>query len=76
MMTPEELVKRGFKYWASGTSGCDQWQGLSHWIHKEKGIHLRGNISTASGGSLQLWSTPNIRVDNLEELDKLISLFK
>lgn len=76
MITPEELVKRGFKYWASGISGADMWQGMSHWLNKEKGIHLRGNVSTASGGTLQLWSTPGISVDSLEELDKLISLFK
>jgi hypothetical protein len=76
-ITPQALVDRGFEYHSAGrASGCDQWQGLAHWINKEKDVHLRGNVSTAKGGTLYLWAFSRIAVDNLEELDALIKLVK
>ena len=77
MMTPQSLVDRGFVYQSAGrASGADQWQGMGHWINKEKDIHLRGNVSTAKGGTLYLWAYSRIVLNNLEELDALIKLIK
>ena len=75
-ITPQSLVDRGFEYKAAGISGADQWQGMAHWINEERGIHLRGNISTAKGGTLYLWVYSAIAVDNLEELDMLLKLIR
>jgi len=76
MLTPQALRDKGFVYHAAGISGADQWQGMSHWINKERGIHLRGNVSTAKGGTLTLWDYPQIQIDNIEELDFLLKLVK
>lgn len=75
-LSPQILVERGFHYTAPGISGADMWQGVGHWRNKEKDIYLRGNISTARGGYLQIMGVPGLSIDSVEDLDKLISLFK
>lgn len=75
-ITPQALRERGFKYTACGISGADMWQGVSFWDNNEKGIHFRGNISTARGGTLMIMSQPGLQIDTLEELDLLLSLCK
>jgi hypothetical protein len=76
MITPQSLRDRGFHYMAAGISGADQWQGSAHWINSERDIHLRGNVSTANGGTLYLWAFSRIAVDNLEELDNLLKIIR
>lgn len=76
-ITPTALQERGFKFTPPArVSGADMWQGMAFWINDEKGILLRGNISTAKGGTLHLAGHYNLQMDNLEELDALIKLFK
>lgn len=75
-MTSQDLRDRGFKYTAAGISGADMWQGMGIWHNEELQLTLRGNISTARGGTLRLSGYFNCQMDTLEELDKLISLFK
>lgn len=76
MITPEILRERGFKYTPAGISGADMWQGVAFWTNKEKGIYLRGNISTARGGRLEIMGVPGLFIDTIEDLDNLIKLFK
>lgn len=75
-LSPQILRDKGFHYTAPGISGADSWQGSGYWNNKEKDIHLRGNISTARGGTLQIMGVPGLFIDTVEDLDKLISLFK
>lgn len=76
MLTPQALRDREFIYTAAGISRADMWQGMSHWINEEKGIHLRGNVSTAKGGTLYLLDYSRIQIDSVEELDLLLKLVK
>lgn len=73
---PAALQERGFKHKGAGISGADMWQGMAFWVNKEKGIILRGNISTARGGILHLSGYFNCQLTNLQELDLLLSLWK
>lgn len=76
-LTPTALQERGFKFYPAGRAGGqDLWAGLAFWELQEKGITLRGNISTARGGTLHLAGYYDLALDNLEELDSLIKLFK
>lgn len=75
-ITPASLKERGFNYTAVRISGADMWQGMAIWYNAEKGITLRGNPSTAKGGTLRLQGYFDLALDNLQELDTLIKLFK
>ncbi len=76
-LTPQILIDKGFKYSSPGkVSGCDMFHGMAFWVSNNKDLVLRGNISTASGGSLCLWAKSNIVVDNVEELDMLLKLVR
>lgn len=75
-LTPLALQERGFKYASAGIGGCDQWHGMAFWSDDERGVHFRGNISTAKGGTLRIMGQPGLAIDTLEELDLLLSLCK
>jgi hypothetical protein len=76
-ITPQALADRGFKYTAPArVSAADMWQGMAFWHNEAKGITLRGNISTAKGGTLHLSGYFNLQLDNIEELDTLLNLFR
>ena len=76
IITPAALQERGFVYTACRISGADVWQGMPFWENKEKGILLRGTVSTAKGGTLHLSGHFNLQLDTLEKLDTLIKLFR
>jgi len=73
-ITPEYLKEKGFKFVkASRAGGQDQWAGMNFWIGDK--FTLRGNVSTANGGTLHLEGHYNLQIQVEEQLEKLISLY-
>jgi hypothetical protein len=73
-LTPDILQSAGFKYKKCGISGADMWQGMDFWGNEN--MNLRGNVSTARGGTLHLeayWNTQIYYVHQLQNLYKALT---
>lgn len=74
MITPQDLRDREFKYTPFGIGGQDMWAGLPFWEHPN-GLVLRGSVSTSGRGHLFLYPHFNTKIENLIQLDNLLSIF-
>jgi len=68
-ITPSILQSAGFKFSPCRISGADMWQGMAMWSKGD--FVLRGNVSTAGGGTLHLAGYFNTQIQYLHELQNL-----
>lgn len=68
-LTPQTLVKYGFKYKASRAGGQDQWAGMPVW--EGKFLTLRGRCSTSGNTDLRVEGYFNSNINRLTDLKQV-----